>query len=317
MACLCATDPERAQTDSSVPSKCFSCSIRLASPDISHPFLPSDPSNMHVLAVDDSNTERRLVEKLFSQLSCRVTVARNAHEALEILGLDESPSQESESGEGSAAEKAVSMRDFHLIVTDYSMPGMTGEDLLSRVKGSTALRDIPVVIMSSENVSARIRRCLSKGAHDFILKPMRIHDARRIAQLPATLGTASSVRPSSASVDVRLATSASQQDTTSLSAHVEPGAKSPLESRPVPMPGNAARAPCAPASCELNGLLEGLLPVAQQEGVESGRLERLVHKAGKRKWEGGGMREYCDIEDEIYGKGRRNNHGRIEGSVSR
>lgn len=88
---------------------------------------------------------------------------------------------------------------MNLIITDYCMPGMTGYDLLKRVKvrfaerlkfllfpclgvhkyswstttagvkfcsflanfgiqGSSSLKDIPVVIMSSENVPARINR---------------------------------------------------------------------------------------------------------------------------------------------------------------
>jgi CheY-like chemotaxis protein len=42
------------------------------------------------------------------------------------------------------------------------VPGMTGYELLKRVKESTALRDILVVIMSSENVPTRITRCLEE-----------------------------------------------------------------------------------------------------------------------------------------------------------
>ena len=80
----------------------------------------------------------------------------------------------------------------NLIITDYCMPGMTGYDLLKKIKvatvfsvcvswygpsminwrqkhlkmymlvllkqESTSLRDIPVVIMSSENIPSRINR---------------------------------------------------------------------------------------------------------------------------------------------------------------
>jgi hypothetical protein len=42
------------------------------------------------------------------------------------------------------------------------VPGMTGYELLKRVKESTTLRDILVVIMSSENVPTRITRCLEE-----------------------------------------------------------------------------------------------------------------------------------------------------------
>jgi two-component response regulator (ARR-A family) len=56
------------------------------------------------------------------------------------------------------SELLVQEIDVNLIITDYCMPGMTGYDLLKRVKGSSSLKDIPVVIMSSENVPARINR---------------------------------------------------------------------------------------------------------------------------------------------------------------
>lgn len=48
--------------------------------------------------------------------------------------------------------------EVNLIITDYCMPGMTGYDLLRKIKESKFLKDIPVVIMSSENVPSRINR---------------------------------------------------------------------------------------------------------------------------------------------------------------
>jgi two-component response regulator ARR-A family len=39
-----------------------------------------------------------------------------------------------------------------MIITDYWMPGMTGYELLKRVKESAALRGIYVVIMSSMTI---------------------------------------------------------------------------------------------------------------------------------------------------------------------
>jgi hypothetical protein len=42
------------------------------------------------------------------------------------------------------------------------VPGMTRYELLKRVKESAAIRDILVVIMSSENVPTRITRCLEE-----------------------------------------------------------------------------------------------------------------------------------------------------------
>lgn len=60
-----------------------------------------------------------------------------------------------------------------MIITYYCMPGMTGYELLKKVKGSSTFREVPVVIMSSE----RIDRCLEEGAEDFIVK---LADVKRL-----------------------------------------------------------------------------------------------------------------------------------------
>ncbi|THU60217.1 hypothetical protein C4D60_Mb07t10320 [Musa balbisiana] len=45
---------------------------------------------------------------------------------------------------------------------------------------SPKLREIPVVIMSSENDPDKINRCLEEGAEDFLLKPVRPSDVSRL-----------------------------------------------------------------------------------------------------------------------------------------
>ncbi|XP_020596752.1 two-component response regulator ORR10-like [Phalaenopsis equestris] len=45
---------------------------------------------------------------------------------------------------------------------------------------SSALKNIPVVIMSSENVPARINRCLEDGAEEFLLKPVKLSDMNKL-----------------------------------------------------------------------------------------------------------------------------------------
>ncbi|KAK8949907.1 Two-component response regulator ARR9 [Platanthera guangdongensis] len=45
---------------------------------------------------------------------------------------------------------------------------------------SSMLKDIPVVIMSSENLPSRINRCLEGGADDFFLKPVQLSDMKRL-----------------------------------------------------------------------------------------------------------------------------------------
>ncbi|RVW74267.1 Two-component response regulator ARR9 [Vitis vinifera] len=98
-------------------------------------------SQFHVLAVDDSLVDRKWIEKLLKTSSFQGNYCCRFH---------------------------------------YSMPGMTGYDLLRKIKESTSLKDIPVVIMSSENIPSRINRCLEEGAEDFFLKPVQLSDVNKL-----------------------------------------------------------------------------------------------------------------------------------------
>ncbi|XP_042381021.1 two-component response regulator ORR5-like isoform X1 [Zingiber officinale] len=116
---------------------------------------------IHVLAVDDSSVDRAVIAGLLRSSKYRVTAVDSGKKALELLGMQEP--------------------NVNMIITDYWMPEMTGYELLKRVKESSKLREIPVVIMSSENVPNRINRCLEEGAEDFLLKPVRPSDVSRLS----------------------------------------------------------------------------------------------------------------------------------------
>ncbi|CAN1321153.1 Two-component response regulator ARR3 [Linum perenne] len=120
---------------------------------------------VHVLAVDDSLIDRKVIERLLRKKSYKVTAVDSGIRALEFLSLK---------------------IKVDLIITDYCMPEMTGYDLLKKIKGSSNFSEIPVVIMSSENVMTRIDRCLEEGAEDFIVKPVKPSDVERLGGYMAT-----------------------------------------------------------------------------------------------------------------------------------
>ncbi|KAK2652165.1 hypothetical protein Ddye_012021 [Dipteronia dyeriana] len=141
-------------------------------------------SQFHVLAVDDSVIDRKLIERLLKTSSYQVTTVDSGSKALQFLGLHE---EEGDPQTNPPQTPCVSPTNSHhqevevnLVITDYCMPGMTGYDLLKKIKESSSLRNIPVVIMSSENVPSRISRCLEEGAEEFFLKPVRLSDLNRL-----------------------------------------------------------------------------------------------------------------------------------------
>ncbi|PKU72053.1 two-component response regulator ORR9 [Dendrobium catenatum] len=128
----------------------------------------------HVLAVDDSLIDRKLIERLLKTSSFQVTTVESGSKALEFLGLREDLERPS------SATSCQHEIEVNLVITDYCMPEMSGYDLLKKIKESSAFKDIPVVIMSSENVPSRINRCLEEGAEEFLLKPVKLSDMNKL-----------------------------------------------------------------------------------------------------------------------------------------
>ncbi|KAM3319004.1 two-component response regulator ARR5 isoform X2 [Capsicum chacoense] len=132
-------------------------------------FVMGMAQELHVLAVDDSLVDRKVIERLLKISCCKVTAVESGRRALQYLGLD-----------GEKSSMGIDGLKVNLILTDYSMPGMTGYELLKKIKESSALSKIPVVIMSSEKILPRIDRCLEEGAEEFLLKPVKLSDVKRL-----------------------------------------------------------------------------------------------------------------------------------------
>jgi CheY-like chemotaxis protein len=63
------------------------------------------------------------------------------------------------------------------VVLDLSMPEMDGDEVLKAMKADPRLREVPVLVVSTE--SQRARDTLSLGADDFLPKPVTLEDLRR------------------------------------------------------------------------------------------------------------------------------------------
>ncbi|KAF0891073.1 hypothetical protein E2562_005158 [Oryza meyeriana var. granulata] len=89
------------------------------------PVVPADEveNEMHVLAVDDSSVDRAVIAKILRSSKYRVTTVESATRALELLCLGLVP-------------------NVNMIITDYWMPGMTGYELLKRVKVNSRTKSI-------------------------------------------------------------------------------------------------------------------------------------------------------------------------------
>ncbi|KQJ99903.1 two-component response regulator ORR2 [Brachypodium distachyon] len=126
---------------------------------------------LRVLVVDDSPVDRKIVQLLLNNhrgSAFHVTVVDSGKKAMELLG------------QKPQAQEEQQRRSIDIVLTDYCMPEMTGYDLLKAIKALNSPNPIPVVVMSSENEPQRINRCLTAGAEDFIVKPLRTKDVQRL-----------------------------------------------------------------------------------------------------------------------------------------
>ncbi len=91
------------------------------------------------------------------------------HGALTAAGLGREIVTMRDSREALAWLRARSWK-VDLVVSDLSMPGLSGEDLLAEIK--TNAPDLPVIVLTAHSGDDRIIRCLERGASDFLVKPV-------------------------------------------------------------------------------------------------------------------------------------------------
>ena len=108
----------------------------------------SVPDPQTILAVDDTPTNISLLAGLLGE-QYKVRAATNGAKALELA--------------------AANPPD--LILLDIMMPGLSGYDVLERLRADTRLRHIPVIMISAIDEIESVIRCIELGAEDYLPKP--------------------------------------------------------------------------------------------------------------------------------------------------
>ncbi|KAJ1276638.1 hypothetical protein BS78_05G229700 [Paspalum vaginatum] len=69
-----------------------------------------------------------------------------------------------------------------LVLVEVFMPGVSGISLLSRIMNHNICKNIPVIMMSSNDAMGIVFKCLSKGAVDFLVNPIRKNELKNLWQ---------------------------------------------------------------------------------------------------------------------------------------
>jgi class 3 adenylate cyclase len=103
----------------------------------------------HILVVDDNRMNRLKLSRGLEQQGHTLALAENGQQALEM----------------------IQAQPFDLMLLDIVMPEMDGYQVLEHMKRDSALRDIPVIVISALDEMESVVKCIKMGAEDYLPKP--------------------------------------------------------------------------------------------------------------------------------------------------
>ena len=110
-----------------------------------------------ILIVEDDASMRKLQQVILQRSGYTVLEAENGEEALRI----------------------ISCESVDLILTDVLMPGMSGIDLLRKLREDPVTAKIPVIVCTSDSEPQNVQEALRLGIAGYILKPIVARDLVR------------------------------------------------------------------------------------------------------------------------------------------
>ncbi|KAJ4836592.1 hypothetical protein Tsubulata_043494 [Turnera subulata] len=123
-------------------------------------FLPF--RSLKVLLVENDDSTRHVVSALLQNCSYEVTAVANGLQAWKIL------------------EDLNNHID--IVLTEVVMPILSGIGLLYKIMNHKTFKNIPVIMMSAHDSMGIVFKCLSKGAVDFLVKPIRKNELKNLWQ---------------------------------------------------------------------------------------------------------------------------------------
>ncbi len=105
---------------------------------------------MKILIVDDFSTMRRIVKNLLKE-----------------LGFHDFQ----EADDGVTAWPMLQEGHYDFIVSDWNMPGMTGIELLRRVRADQRLKETPFLLITAEAKRNQMLEAAESGVDGYIVKP--------------------------------------------------------------------------------------------------------------------------------------------------
>lgn len=117
--------------------------------------------SFNVLIVDDSIAMRAVIKKIITISGFQMDKcieANNGREALELL----------------------STNWIDIIISDINMPEVNGLEMLDQLQKNETLKEIPVIMITTEGSSERMQEAFKRGAKGFVKKPFLPDEIKKV-----------------------------------------------------------------------------------------------------------------------------------------
>jgi len=119
--------------------------VRIAEPQAAR-------KNLRILLIDDDPVSRELLKTMLEELEQKnVEEADSGEAGLAILGQD---------------------LNFDLVLCDWQMPGISGFDLLKKLRETDTTKKLPFVMVTGRSDMEYIQSAIKAGVNDYIVKPI-------------------------------------------------------------------------------------------------------------------------------------------------
>ena len=120
-----------------------------------------DVHQLNTLIVDDSITSLNHITRILSNMGfSKITHAHNGREAVNLIENE----------------------FYDLIVTDYNMPEMNGDELIEYIRTKSNQSNIPILMVSSESDENRIANVQKSGVSAICNKPFDVDTVKQILE---------------------------------------------------------------------------------------------------------------------------------------
>lgn len=106
---------------------------------------------MQVLVVDDSRVARRILTRFLSELGFSVLEAVDGRQGLQVLER---------------------LEHLALALVDWNMPEVDGLGFVRALRLDPTHSEVPVLMVASETELGQVRRALSSGVDEYLMKPL-------------------------------------------------------------------------------------------------------------------------------------------------